>query len=197
MNNLLESPIEYLKGVGPAKGELLKKELQIFNFRDLLWNFPFRYVDKTKFHKISEIFDDSQSVQLKGILVQKQLLGAGIKKRLTARLRDTSGSIELIWFKGVTWVDKFLVPGTEYIVFGKPSNFNGRFNIAHPEIEVVKTDSTDRPSALAPVYGSTEKLNGKGLDSKGRRRLMSTLLGKLEPIPTIYIQLNILVVQKT
>ncbi len=181
MNNLLESPIEYLKGVGPTKGELLKKELQIFNFRDLLWNFPFRYVDKTKFHKISEIHDDSQSVQLKGILIQKQLLGAGRKKRLTARLRDSSGSIELIWFKGVSWVDKFLVPGTEYIVFGKPSSFNGRFNIAHPEIEVVKSNSGERPSTLAPVYSSTEKLNGKGLDSKGRRRLISTLLGKLEP----------------
>ncbi len=181
MNNLLESPIEYLKGVGPKKGQLLNKELQVFTFRDLLWNFPFRYVDKTKFHLVNQITGEETTVQLKGIIIQKQLIGQGRKKRLVARLRDTTGSIELIWFKGVTWVDKFLVVGTEYIVFGKPSVFNGKINIAHPEIEVAKTVNQERPSTLAPVYNSTEKLNNNGLDAKGRRRLMATLLGKIDP----------------
>ena len=180
MSNLLASPIEYLKGVGPVKGQLLQKELNIFTFRDLLWNFPFRYIDKTKFHKVSEIGNEDIAVQLKGVLVQKNIIGKARGKRLVARFRDETGAVDLVWFKGVTWMDKYLVPGTAYIVYGKPSLFRNHYNIAHPEIEVVKTDNLHRPSALAPVYSSTEKLNNRGLDVKNRRRLMETLLGRLQ-----------------
>ena len=102
----LDSPIDYLKGVGPTKGELLKKELSIFTFRDLLFSFPFRYVDKTKFHKIREINEESEAVQVKGILRRLETAGSGRAKRLVGRLRGETGVIELVWFRGASWIEK-------------------------------------------------------------------------------------------
>ena len=180
--NILDNPIEFLKGVGPKKGELLKKELGIFTFRDLLFHFPFRYVDKTKFHRIRDVRSDSESVQLKGILRRVNAIGEGRKRRLTAILRDATGMIELVWFKGIHWLEKNLVIGAEYIVFGKINNFRGKITIPHPEIEPVVVASTKQASHFAPVYPSTEKLNAKGLEAKGRRKLMETLLEKINPL---------------
>lgn len=177
----LDSPIEYLKGVGPAKGQLLNKELNVFWFRDLLWNFPFRYVDKTKIHAIADLVPDQGGFQIKGVLTRVDVVGQARKRRLVARLRDASGSVELVWFKGVSWMEKWLVTGTEYIVYGKPTAYRSNINIAHPEIEVAKSGEGEKVSTLAPVYPSTEKLNNKGLDSKMRRKLIATLLSKLPP----------------
>ena len=179
--NILESPIEYLKGVGPVKGDMLKKELGIHTFGDLLRHFPFRYVDKTKFHKIRDISSDSNAVQIKGVLRRLETKGDGRKKRLVGRLRDETGVIELIWFKGVYFLEKNLVIGREYVVYGKVNSFNGRNNIPHPEIEALNPETAKRSSAFAPVYPSTEKLNTKGLDAKGRRKLLKTLLEKISP----------------
>ena len=175
----LENPIEFLKGVGPARADLLKKELGIHRFRDLLFQFPYRYVDKTVFHRISDLTPDSGDVQLRGILRRIELIGQGRKKRLVGRFRDESGIIELVWFKGAYWIQNSLQVGKEYVLFGRVSSFSNKLNIAHPEIEEIKPDQNKLAASFAPVYTSTEKLNAKGLDVKVRRRLMASLLEKL------------------
>jgi ATP-dependent DNA helicase RecG len=175
----LNSPIEYLKGVGPAKADLLKKELAIFTFRDLLWTFPFRYVDKTQFHRIKDLSPQSGDVQIKGILRSVNAVGDGRKRRLVGKLRDESGVIELVWFKSVHFLQNTLEPGKEYVVYGRINEFNGNLNIAHPEMEVVNSQNMEEASTFAPVYPSTEKLNNKGLDSKGRRKLVKLLLDQV------------------
>ncbi|MFK8008478.1 MAG: ATP-dependent DNA helicase RecG [Saprospiraceae bacterium] len=181
LRNTLDSPIEYLKGVGPVKGDMLKKELGIHTFGDLLRSFPFRYVDKTKFHKIRDINNESNAVQLKGVLRRLETKGDGRAKRLVGRFRDDTGVIELVWFKGVYFLEKNLTIGKEYVVYGKVNSFRGQINIPHPEIEELTVESANKASSFAPVYPSTDKLNAKGLDAKGRRKLMMTLMEKIAP----------------
>ncbi len=177
--NILDSPIEYLKGVGPLRGDLLKKELGIFTFRDLLFHFPFRYVDKTKFHQIRDLSVESDAVQLRGTLRRLSVAGTGRKKRLVGKLRDETGAIDLVWFKGVHWLEKSLEIGQEYIVYGRVNNFNGVINIPHPETELVLLSNTTKANTFAPVYPSTEKLNTKGLDAKGQRKIIAALFDKI------------------
>lgn len=178
---ILDQSIEYLKGVGPARGELLKKELGIFTLGDLLMQYPFRYVDKTQFHRIGDLMPDSGTVQLKGVLRRLIPVGEGRKRRLTARLRDPSGSIELVWFSGVHWLEKHLVVGKEYVVYGKVTDYRGRLNMSHPEMEPTDQRNSEAAVSFAPVYPSTEKLNKRGLDAKARRRLMQALFEKIIP----------------
>jgi len=180
MKNILDSPIEFLKGIGPTKGDMLKKELGVFTFRDLLMSFPFRYVDKTKFHKIRDINHESDMVQLRGILRRLDMVGDGRKKRLVGRFRDESGAIELVWFKGAHWLQKELAIGGEYVLYGKVNNFKGKITIPHPEMELASLANTQQSATFAPVYPSTEKLNSKGLDAKARRKLIKVLLGKIK-----------------
>ncbi len=177
----LDTPIEYLKGVGPKRADLLKKELAIFTFRDLLLQYPFRYVDKTKFHSIRELHKDSGEVQLKGVLRRLSTAGEGRKRRLVGRFRDETGVIDLVWFKGVQWIEKSLSVGKEYIVFGRISSFGSQLNIPHPETEEITPENAQKAQTFAPVYPSTEKLNTKGLEAKARRRLMKTLFDQLSP----------------
>lgn len=190
----LDTAIEYLKGVGPSRADLLKKELSIFSLRDLLYQFPYRYIDKTQFHRIRELTEDSGSVQIRGILRRLSTAGEGRKRRLVGTLRDDSGSIELVWFSGVHWIEKSLVVGKEYVVYGRINQFNHKLNIAHPEIEAVSLSNTKQAASFAPVYASTEKLNSKGLDAKFRRRLIKSLFEKLslthieENLPDYLIQ---------
>lgn len=132
----LQTPIEYLKGVGPQRAELLKKELAIFTYQDLLTHFPFRYVDRTKFYKVKEIHPDLPSVQILGRIISKEIIGDKRAKRLVAQLKDDTGLVELVWFQGVQWLDKSIQTGSIYVVFGKANEFNGRFSIPHPEIEL-------------------------------------------------------------
>ncbi len=181
LRHILDSPIEYLKGVGPARADMLKKELGIFTFRDLILHFPFRYVDKTRFHRIRELHTDSDQVQLRGVLRRLDMRGSGRSNRLVGTLRDDTSMIELVWFKGVHWLKKNLQVGSEYIAFGKINNFNGRLSIPHPEMELVSEANTKKAATFAPVYPSTEKLNAKGLDAKGRRKLIQHLLEKVKP----------------
>ena len=178
----LDTPIEFLKGVGPQRAEILKKEFGVFVFRDLLYYFPFRYVDRSKFHRIADVRDDSAYIQVKGKIVSMQTVGQKRAQRLVAQLRDDSGTIELVWFKGIKWIAGFLNSGVEYAVFGKPSEFNGRYNFVHPEIEpaAVKTEDAIGLS-LQPFYSSTEKSKVKGMDSKGIMRIQRTLLQSLPP----------------
>jgi len=177
--HILDSSIEYLKGVGPTKGDILKKELGIFTFGDLLMHFPYRYVDKTQFHKIRDISSSSEVVQIRGTLRRLDTMGDGRKKRLIGKLRDDSGAIELVWFKGVYWLEKSLVIGKEYVAYGRVNSFRGKINIPHPEIEEVTPANQNKANTFSPVYPSTEKLNAKNLDAKGQRKLIELLFNKL------------------
>lgn len=179
--NKLDIGIEFLKGVGPKRADMLKKEVGIFSFGDLLLHLPYRYVDKTKFHRIKDITKEGESVQLRGILRRLEVVGEGRKRRLVGRFRDPSGVMELVWFKGIHFIEKTLVTGSEYIVYGKPSFFKNMPNISHPEIEPINTANTALSAAMDPVYPSTEKLKAKGLDNKGFRKLLKTLTGLLTP----------------
>lgn len=180
-SQLLQQAIEYLKGVGPARGELLRKELAIHTLGDLLFQFPFRYVDKTQFHRIGELMPSSGTVQLKGILRRLTTAGEGRKSRLQGVLRDESGKIDLVWFKGAHWLQKNLVVGKEYVIYGKVTDFRGTLNMSHPEMEAADAQNEKEAVSFAPVYPSTEKLNSKGLDSKVRSRMMQVLFEKLSP----------------
>ena len=180
----LDSNIEYLKGVGPQRAEVLKKELGIFTCRDLLFHFPFRYIDRTKFHKIRDVHNEGEQVQFRGILRRLETVGEGRARRLVGSLRDETGMMELVWFQAIQWLEKSLTVGKEYIVFGRISEFNGRFNITHPEMEEVQpvADSGQELSrTFDPVYPSTDKLTQKGLDARGLRKLLRTLLDGLSP----------------
>lgn len=176
---MLETPIEYLKGVGPQRGEVLRKELGIATYGDLLQHYPFRYVDRTRFHSVQEVTED-QPVQLRGVLKDVAIIGLKQARRLTARLVDPTGTIELVWFKGIRWVQPTLKEGTEYVVYGKASRFRDRFNLAHPEIETVQQWEQHPASSLQPVYSTTEKAAAKGLHSKGLARLMEALLPQVK-----------------
>ncbi|RYE55461.1 MAG: ATP-dependent DNA helicase RecG, partial [Sphingobacteriales bacterium] len=131
----LDTAVEFLKGVGPKRAELLQKELGIFTCGQLLNYFPFRYIDRTRFYKINELGSDLPYVQILGRITSKELIGEKQKKRLVARLTDETGSIELVWFQSLKWVDENVTKGKVYIVFGKPTIFNGSFSISHPDLE--------------------------------------------------------------
>lgn len=180
-SEILDTGIEFLKGVGPQRADTLKRELGIFTFRDLLFHFPFRYIDKTRFHKIRDIQQEGENYQLRGIIRRLEVLGEGRAKRLAATLRDDTGAIELVWFQSMTWMEKTLEVGKEYVVFGRAGEFNGRFNMAHPEMEEVNEDNIKKSSTFDPVYPTTDKLTQKGLDAKGIRRIQRTLIELLTP----------------
>lgn len=175
MQEFLSTSIEFLKGVGPQRSALLNKELGVFTYSDLLCHYPFRYEDRTKFFTIAEIVDDMPFVQIRGILRSKELVGTGFKKRLVSSIEDGTGSLELVWFQGINWVTGKLKPGVEYVVFGKPTRFGSKFNIAHPEIDVF-TEVSAKAHSLRPVYPLTEKLRGKHIDNKVLSRLQQELL---------------------
>jgi len=177
LTEVLESPIEYLKGVGPKRAELLKKELGIFSYVQLLNYYPFRYIDRTRFYKINELQPDQPLVQIIGRITDRQIIGDKHKRRIVARLTDETGSMELVWFQSLKWVEENVLRGKVYIVFGKPNMFNGTFSISHPELE-----NYPRPAGitgnltLQPIYNSTEKLKKHFLDSKGIQKLQSLLI---------------------
>ena len=133
--DILNNPIEYLKGVGPQRADLLKKELNIFTFNDLLNYFPYRHIDKTKVNLIREINPSTDFIQVAGSLHNIDVVGIKSGKRLVATLRDKTGTLELAWFQGITWIQKILKPGEQYLVFGKVTFFQGRPQIVHPEME--------------------------------------------------------------
>ncbi|HRG51700.1 MAG TPA: ATP-dependent DNA helicase RecG [Bacteroidia bacterium] len=178
MSTFLNTPIEYLKSVGPAKAELLKKELHIFKYVDLLTFYPFRYVDRTKFYKIKEITSDLPYVQVRGKIVHTEIVGVKRAQRFVAILSDGTSRLELVWFQGAKWIADKLKPHqtNEYVVFGRPSSFNGKINIAHAEIELVSEENTTLASAMQSVYNSTDKLKTRGLDTKGIARMQRNLV---------------------
>lgn len=175
MSGFFDTPVEFLKGVGPQRSALLNKELNIFTFGDLIQYYPFRYEDRTKFYTVQDLNDELPHVQLKGIISKKEFLGVGAKRRLVATFKDDTGEIELVWFQGIKWVQDKLKPGIEYVVFGKPVQFGKKYNIAHPEIEPATAANT-QGGYLQPVYPLTEKLKARFIDSKAISKLQRELL---------------------
>ncbi|MDX1628120.1 MAG: ATP-dependent DNA helicase RecG [Fulvivirga sp.] len=175
MHRFFDTKIEFLKGVGPQKAALLNKELNIFTYGDLLQHYPFRYEDRTKFHPINTVNASMPYVQIKGKLRKAEMVGPPRKRRLVAYLHDDTGEMELVWFKGAQWIIKKLQPGVDYIVFGKPTKFGRKLNMAHPEIEILSNYNAGT-SYLQPVYPTTEHLRKKYLDSKGISKLQKSLL---------------------
>jgi ATP-dependent DNA helicase RecG len=175
MAAFFDTPIEFLKGVGPQRASILNKELNIFSFGDLLQHYPYRYEDRTKFHSVAELSDEHPSVQLRGIITKKEIVGGGAKKRLVATFDDQTGSVELIWFQGINWANEKIKIGVEYVVFGKPNRYGFKLSIAHPEIDVF-IDSQRTEGYLQPVYSLTEKLRSRHLDSKTLVKLIRELL---------------------
>ncbi len=172
-------PVEYVRGVGPKRAELLRKELNVSTAGDLLTFYPFRYVDRSKYLNICEINSDQIHVQIKGRLISVNLVGKPGSERLTALLRDPSGVIELIWFKGIKWIKSSLIPDQEYVVFGKPAWFNGQYNMPHPEMDLYTPARETSADPLQPFYSTTEKLKSAGLDSRGIRKVMKTLVDSI------------------
>jgi ATP-dependent DNA helicase RecG len=180
MDQVLETPIEYLKGVGPQRGELLRKELQVATFGDLLLHFPFRYVDRTHFASIADISGEGTPVQLRGVLRGVRMVGEKQARRLTAELVDRTGRIELVWFSGLRWLQPILKDGVEYVVYGKPTWYRDHFNLAHPEIEPASAWDQGSASPLQPVYSTTEKASARGLNSRGIAKLVHVLLPQVQ-----------------
>ena len=170
----LQTPIEYLKGVGPQRATLLQRELDIYTFEDLLLYFPFRHVDASTVCRISQIDPEAPMVRLQGRLSHLSENGVGRTLRLNALFSDESGTIELVWFKGIKWVKESLRPGADYILMGKPSLFNGHINIAHPELELLSHAKPQHP--FIPIYSSSEKLKAKWLNAKGIASLTEVVL---------------------
>lgn len=179
--NILQTSIEYLKGVGPAKADLLKKELKIFRYSDLLHLYPFRYVDRSRFYKICDITTAEAELQIVGKITDlKEVPGKGRTKRLVGHFRDDTGMVELVWFRGAKWIKESLKLNEPYVLFGKPNYFNGRYSFPHPELELVQDFKKSPLQGLQPVYPSTEKLNNKGLNARGLAKLTRNLLPQLK-----------------
>ncbi|MCL2073846.1 MAG: ATP-dependent DNA helicase RecG [Marinilabiliaceae bacterium] len=190
----LSQNIMFLQGVGPKKAELLKKELDIETFEELLYYFPYKYVDRSKIFTISEIDSSMPHIQLKGKILSIKSAGEGRTKRLTAIFSDGTGYIELIWFKGLKYIQSFLKQNVEYIVFGKPTIFNNEYNIAHPEIEIYdESNKQIHLLGLNPAYNTSEKMKENFLNSKGIQKLVKNLLLSLktkipETLPSFLIE---------
>ncbi len=179
VQDFLDTNIAYLKGVGPKRAELLNKELNINTFRDLLYYFPYRYIDRTRFYKIAELDTDLPYVQIKGVINGYYAEGHGAGKRLVADFQDETGIIKLVWFKGTRWITGTYAPGVKFIVFGKPGVFNGMINIIHPEIEPAEKSEERFNSALQAQYSTTEKLKNQFITSKTISKLIGNILKQL------------------
>ena len=178
MNDFLQTPIEFLKGVGPQRAQLIKKELGIVSVDDLVNYFPFRYVDRSQYHTISELPTLDGPAQLKGMIVQVSERQVGKQTRLIAKFQDRTGIIELVWFQGGKWIKPLLKLNTEFQVYGKAKFFGSNFTIPHPEI--IEFEKVKSEKGLQAVYSSTEKLNMNGLSSKGIARITAQLVEVLK-----------------
>ena len=177
--NLLETPIEYLKGVGPQRGVLLRKEMNIHKYGDLINLYPNRYIDRTRYFKINQLVNSNSEVQIVGKVVHIKTIDQGKgKSRLVATFLDDTGQMELVWFQGQKWVKDSLKLNTVYVIFGKVTQFGSIFNMAHPEMELLEEHKTALRSAMQPVYPSTEKLNNKGVTNKVINKMMMQLFSE-------------------
>lgn len=177
MNEFLLTPIEYLKGVGPQRANLLKQELSIFNFEDLLNHYPFRYVDRSYFCKINEIPFQENATQFKGIITKITEGGKGRHKTLSVLVEDETGKIELIWFQGINWIKNAISIGNTYQIFGKAKVYNSTWKIAHPELTIWNPASPSK--GFQPIYSTTEKLSSNGLGTRGLEKIIAGLIDQI------------------
>jgi ATP-dependent DNA helicase RecG len=180
MDSITNTDIKFLPGVGPKRAEILLNELGVNTFDDLLRHYPYKYTDRTKFYSISEIQSDEAFIQLRGKITAMELVGKRPKQRLSARFEDNTGSIDLIWFQGIKWIQQTIKYGTEYILFGKPTLFSGKYSILHPEMEeATKTDQVAYPYTYQAAYPTTEKMKSNFLTSRVIHKLQYQLLQKV------------------
>jgi ATP-dependent DNA helicase RecG len=176
MQNLLLTPIEYLKGVGPNRGELLRKELGIYKYQDLVNFFPNRHIDRTRYYKINELQNNIAEVQIIGKIINIKTVEFGKnQKRLVATFVDDTGQMELVWFQGHKWIRESLKLNEMCVIFGKCTSFGSTFNMAHPEIELMSEHEKSLRSAMQPVYPSTETLTNRGISNRVINKLMQQL----------------------
>jgi ATP-dependent DNA helicase RecG len=197
-NSLLETPIEFLKGVGTQRADILKKELGVFTYGDLLTHYPFRYIDRTKFYTIAELNTSLQYVQVRGKIIHFEVMGEKRSKRLVAKLQDKSGVLELVWFQSYQWWASNLKLNQEYIAFGKPNEFNGKINLVHPELDLHSEVNLTLNTTMQAMYNTSEKMKAKGMDSRAIRKMQHSLVSLLsnavpEMLPsTLLLQLRLL-----
>ena len=183
MLDLTERDIKFLQGVGPQRAAMLNKELNIGSFHDLLYYFPYKYVDRSRLYYIHEIDGNMPYIQLKGQILSFETLGEGRQRRLVAHFSDGTGVVDLVWFQGIKYLMGRYKAHEEYIVFGKPTVFNGRINVAHPDIDLPK-DLTLSSMGLQPYYNTTEKMKRAGLNSHALEKLVANIFASLkEPLP--------------
>ena len=182
MNDILQTPIEYLKGVGPSRGEMLRKELSIHRYGDLLTLFPNRYIDRTRYFKINQLQNNNSEVQIIGKIINVKTVEFGKgRKRLVATFVDETGQMELVWFQGHKWIRESLKINELMVIFGKCTSFNGLYNMAHPEMELVTQVDPEKLTGYQPMYNTTEKVKQKGFDNKSLGKLLKTLIAGLTP----------------
>ena len=193
MNSIFDKDIKYLPGVGPKRAELLQEECDISTYGDLLYYFPYKYIDRSKFYKISEITANHQNIQIKGHIQSFDLAGKANKKRLVAYFTDGEQALELVWFKKISWIRQSLKLNKAYVVFGKPSFFKGKVNIVHPEVEDFETFQKRIQQGLQPFYNTTEKMKKQYINSKFISKLQNNLLIEIhekieETLPSYLIE---------
>ena len=175
--NILDTPIEFLKGVGPARSELMRTEMGVRTFGDLIHYFPFRHIDRSKFYAIKDIDPESAMVQVKGKFTRIESIGVKRAVRMIGIFEDANGStLEVAWFRSLTWIKQSIKTDVEYVLFGKPGNYRGKIQMTHPEIELFENFNKPMKGGLEGVYSTTEKLKARKLDSRAIRKLMETLI---------------------
>ena len=184
---ILDTPIDYLKGVGPERAVVLKREVAVHTFNDLLHYFPYRYVDRSRFTKVDELVEAQVYVQLCGKFSKVEEVGQGRSRRLTAVFSDDTGSVEVIWFNATKWIKDYIKAGETYVLFDKPGIFNGRFSFTHPELETLADYLSSGKQGFQALYNTSEKMKQKGLDSRAIHRLVNQLLLQLRPEDVIEI----------
>ncbi|WP_431107270.1 ATP-dependent DNA helicase RecG [Winogradskyella poriferorum] len=171
----LQTPIDYLKGVGPNRADLLRSELGIHTYQDLINLFPNRYIDRTKYYKINQLQRNNAEVQVIGQITSFREVAQKRGKRLVAEFRDDTGVMELVWFRGQKWIRESLKTGQPYVIFGKTNWFNGKFSMPHPELELLSEHEKNLRSAMQAIYPSTEKLSNKGITNRTVSKIMQQL----------------------
>ncbi|MDG1674963.1 MAG: ATP-dependent DNA helicase RecG, partial [Flavobacteriales bacterium] len=181
---LPSTPVEFLKGVGPKRSDALVSELGIRTCMDLLLHLPFRYEDRSQFHRISDIQSEHTAVQMLGVITQAKEVRGAKGSRLIAVFDDGESTLELQWFRGAQWIMRNLPVQKEVVIYGKPNLYNGKWNIAHPEVELLAHYETRKGDGLHPVYSSTEKLGRHGLHSQGLSKLIRNVASQVGPALT-------------
>lgn len=182
MSDILQSPIEFLKGVGPMRAELLRSELKIYTFEDLLSYYPFRHIDRSQFYAIREIDPNAALVQVKGKFIRLEGVGGARTTRMVGAFQDEHGGLlEVVWFRGISWIKQNIKAGTEYVLFGKPGVFNNKIQMTHPEIEPFADFNKPLKGGLEGVYNTTEKLKARKMDSRAIRKMQETVLPQTLP----------------